>query len=166
MILCAGFAAWVGAQSPRRLLPSEQIKLLQRNQALYRVAVKSSIETTAQFDPLERTRSSMILARELSGEIKSAAQNQDAARVAELGRLLAQLIDQGVTPNIQLARTRIPAGSEAERLLFQRRDEVLEILKPLEESVRTNMNSNNRDVAGMLRDLSAGREKLERSAKE
>jgi len=158
-------AAWAGAQAPpRRMAPADQVKLLHRNRTLYQAAVKSGLEVTSQFDPLERAHSTTLLARQLSDEIKSAAKEQDSDRAAELCRHLVRLVDQGVTPNLSQARSRIPAGSEAERLLLQRRDEVLEVLKPLEETLRNQFKSS-KEVDAVLRELSAGRAKVESSAK-
>lgn len=165
-LICAVLAAWVGAQAPpRRIAPAEQVKLLKLNQPLYRAAVASGLSVTSQFDPLERAHSSTVLAQRLADELKKAAQERDAGRAAELGHLVARLVDQGVTPNLSLARSKIPAGSEAERLLFQRRDEVLAVLKPLEETLRTQLSGGDKEVTAALRELTAGREKLERSAK-
>lgn len=166
ILASALLAAWVGAQAPaRRIAPADQVKLLQRNRQLYRAAVNSGLEVTGQFDPLERARSSTTLARQLSDEIQKAAQDQDAARAAEFGHHLVQLVDQGVAPNLKLARDKIPAGSEAERLLFQRRDEVLEVLQPIEELLQKQFSGSDKNLDAVRRELAAGREKLERSAK-
>lgn len=165
ILVCALIAAWVGAQAPRRIAPADQAKLLQRNKLLYTAAVNSGLTVTTQIDPLERANTSTELAKQLSGEIQKAAKENDADRAAELAHHLAHLIDSGVAANLRMARSRIQAGSEAEKTLFERRDQILEVLRPVEESLRSQFAGDSEELDRALSEIAAGKAKLERAVR-
>jgi hypothetical protein len=109
--------------------------MIQRNRSLYRTAVEKGLNLTGQTYSLHRAGTCTEMAREWAREVDAAAKARDHARVAELGKQLSQVIDQGVVPNLEEARREIQPGSLAERTLFKQRDAAVEVLKPLEDTL-------------------------------
>jgi hypothetical protein len=166
ILISAALATLVGAQGqPAKPSLAEQVKMTQRNRELYKIAVHNGLNQSNQSAPLERARISSDLAKDFGEEMRKAAAGHDAARVVELGQHLNRVVDQGVAANLSQARKTIPAGSEAEKALFDRRDKAIEDLKALEESIRQNLGSDDsKDVETVLRGIREGQKKLEKAA--
>jgi hypothetical protein len=137
VLFSAVVAAWVGAQGQApRPSPADQAKMIQRNRALYHTAVNRGLNLTKQFDALDRAGTCTELAKEWAKEVETAAKARDHARVAELGKQLSQVVEQGVVPNLEEARKQIKAGSLYEKALEKRRDDAVGVLTPLESVLR------------------------------
>jgi hypothetical protein len=65
---------------------------------------------------LKRAETAQGVVRFLSSEIK--ASKNEPSRVVELGGLLRTVLNDGIIPNIRMARGHIQPGSEAEKRLF------------------------------------------------
>ncbi|HEV3145121.1 MAG TPA: hypothetical protein VGZ47_14625 [Gemmataceae bacterium] len=166
ILVSAALAAIVGAQG-QTAKPSlaEQVKMIQRNRELYKIAVYNGLTQAEKFDPLERAHVSTELAKEFGAEMRKAAEHHDSARVVELGQHLNRVVDQGVAANLSLARKNIKVGSKSEEALRDRRDKALEDLKSLEESIRQNLGpDNSKEVESILKGIREGRTKVEKAA--
>jgi hypothetical protein len=162
-VLAVLLSAWVGAQGPRVPSAAEQSKLLERNRSLYRAAIDGGLNLMVldrRENELYRAQCYTQLAKQWAREIEQAASAKDADRVTELGQHLTQMVDQGVVPNLQSARKKYKSGSEAEKELFRQRDEAVNVLKPLEESLKQT-----HGFEGIVQKLTEGRTKVEQAAK-
>ena len=165
ILISAALATLVGAQNSTKPSLAEQVKMIQRNRELYRIAVHNGLNQTTQVDPLKRARISTDLAKEFGEEMRKAAASHDAARVVELGQHLNRVVDQGVAANLSQARKNIKAGSESEKALLDRRDQAIEDLKSLEESIRQNLGpEDSKEVETVLKGIREGQKKVEKAA--
>jgi hypothetical protein len=165
ILISAALATLVGAQNSTKPSLAEQVKMIQRNRELYRIAVHNGLNQTTQVDPLERARVSTDLAKEFGEEMRKAAASHDSARVMELGRHLNRVVDQGVAANLSQARKNIKAGSALEKALLDRRDQAIEDLKSLEESIRQNLGpDDSKEVETVLKGIHDGQKKVEKAA--
>jgi hypothetical protein len=165
ILISAALATLVGAQNSTKPSLAEQVKMIQRNRELYRIAVHNGLNQTTQIDPLERARVSADLAKEFGEEMRKAAASHDAARVVELGQHLNRVVDQGVASNLLQARKNIKAGSASEKALLDRRDQAIEDLKSLEESIRQNLGpDDSKELESILKGIRDGQKKVEKAA--
>jgi hypothetical protein len=165
ILISAALATLVGAQNSTKPSLAEQVKMIQRNRELYKIAVHNGLNQTTQIDPLERARVSFELAKDFGDEMRKAAASHDAARVVELGQHLNRVVDQGVAGNLSLARKNIRAGSESEKILLDRRDQAIEDLKSLEDSIRQNLGTDDsKEIEAVLKGLREGQKKVEKAA--
>jgi hypothetical protein len=101
--------AIVGAQGPRnKLTAAEQSKLFQRNRSMIQSLVRSSIDISASRDDfLKRSKTYEKVLEQFHEEIVRSANEEDAGRVAELGKHLSSVIEKGLTPNLKDAARQI-----------------------------------------------------------
>ena len=164
ILISAALATLVGAQNSAKPSLAEQVKMIQRNRELYRIAVHNGLNQTTQVDPLEHARVSFELAKDFGDEMRKAAASHDSARVVELGQHLNRVVDLGVAANLSQARKNIKAGSALEKALLDRRDQTIEDLKSLEESIRQNLGpDDSRDVETVLKGIREGQKKVEKA---
>ncbi len=105
--------------------PEDEGARFRRNLALLEALVQSSVKQVQAVEPLPQAEACAEAARPFLTEIQAAAEQGDAARVAELGRHLQDLLERGVAANLRAARRQIPNGSAEEpRLLRAFRDAV------------------------------------------
>jgi hypothetical protein len=165
ILVSAALATIVGAQGSSKPSLAEQVKMIQRNRELYKIAVYNGLNQTEKVDPLDRARVSSELAKDFGDEMRKAAASHDAARVVELGQHLNRVVDQGVAANLSQARQTIKAGSKWEEALFERRDQAIEELKSLEESIRQNLGpEGSKEVESILKGIHDGQTKVEKAA--
>jgi len=164
ILISAALATIVGAQGSSKPSLAEQVKMIQRNRELYRIAVHNGLNQTEKVDPLDHARISAELAKDFGDEMRKAAASHDAARVVELGQHLNRVVDQGVAANLSQARKNIKAGSEFEKALFDRRDQAIEDLKSLEENIRQNLGPDSKEVETVLKGLRDGQKNIEKAA--
>ena len=100
----------VGAQGPsKKLTAAEQTKLFQRNRPMIQSLVDSSVNLSVNAnDYLKRSKTYSEVLEKFHEEILNAAKQEDAGRVAELGKHLGAVIENGLTPNLQEASRQIP----------------------------------------------------------
>ena len=166
LLIFAALAVVVGAQGPAAK-PSlaEQVKMIQRNRELYKLAVHNGLNQSTKVDALERAGISFELAKEFGDEMRKAAVSHDSARVVELGQHLNRVVEQGVVANLSQARKITKAGSESEKALLDRRDKAIEDLKSIEEDIRRNLGSDNsKEVEAVLKGIREGQKKVEKAA--
>jgi hypothetical protein len=125
LVLTAGLTALVGAEGPRRPTAVEQKDLLKLNQKLLADLIDKGVALSGVQSPLERADSCQQIAVRLNDELK---RTNDAARGAELARHLRGVIEDGVAGNLRQARKQIPAGSQEEKTLFEKRVEAKKLL--------------------------------------
>lgn len=156
----------VGAQGHApRPTPAEQARLLHRNKALLRAAVETGLTHGGMPDPLDRAGTSVRLANQLADEITAAADQGEPARMVELSRHFNHVMDQGVTANLTLARKTITPGADREKVLFDRRDEAVSALAPVEGVLLGAAAEGNRDAESALKELRKGRDRIVQAAK-
>lgn len=108
--------AWADDPAPA---PSdaERAQLFQRDRALIQVLVRGGLRLAAEEDALGRAGSCADVAEQLAAEIRQAADSRQGDRAAELGDHLRALLDDGVSLNLNGARSIIPPGSADEKKL-------------------------------------------------
>lgn|SRR5262245_8250589 len=164
-LLFAAMAAWAGAQpgttKPR---PDQMLQLVQRNQNLYKKLVGGSL-TLAKMSssPLARSESYDAVIRELEEEIKRAAQAGEAGRVAELTRHMTDVLEKGLTPNLQKARKLISEGSPDEKKLLDLRGLTQRMTGELGQEIAKSSVANSAKVKELLEALEAARQKVEKA---
>jgi len=159
--LFIALAALVGAQGPvPGISPLEQARLLSRDRQLVQAAVENSLELTSQTGYLDRAKTCNRLVKVWAHEVEDAARTKDQARANEMGGLLNRVVEAGVAKNLRSARDAIQEGSPMERELFLRRDEALDVLRPLEELLR----DAGRDLEALSNALTQGRRTIESAA--
>ena len=162
VLFSAVLAAWVGAQNQTpRPSPADQARLVQRNRALYRTAVDRGLNLTKQYDALDRAGTCTELAKDWAKEVEAAAKARDHVRVAELGKQLSQVVDQGVVANLEEARKKIEAGSLREKALEKRRDDAVDVLKPLLDDALRGVT----EYEAVRKAVAAGVDKIQSAAK-
>jgi hypothetical protein len=158
LLVFGSLAALVGAQTPTN--PQEQANLFSRDRELVRAAIDNSLELTGQSGYLDRARTCNNLVKVWAREVESAAKSKDSARANEMGDLLGRVVESGVAKNLGKAREQIQIGSPMEIELYRRRDEAVEVLRPLEELLR----SSGRDLEALATSLGKGRHSVESAA--
>lgn len=140
-------SALVGAQGPTSRTAADQSRNLTRNRDLLRATIDNSLELGSKDGHLDKAGTCNRLVKIWAGEVERAAKGSEVARAVELGDHLNRVVEHGVAGNLRSARKVIEVGSPMEQQLFDRRDEVLNVLRPLESALG--------DAARDHRDLNA-----------
>jgi hypothetical protein len=115
VILVAAFAAVVGAQGPKTLLPQQRAELYKKNRPMIEGLVKKTVESSrTPNDHLKRADSYYQVLFDFSREITAARKAKDTERVEELTKLLQKLLDDGLRPTLADARRQVENGTGAE----------------------------------------------------
>lgn len=111
--ILAMLSFWASAQPPGNsaLIPSERLRLFQRNQDYLEKLVSRAVELSAQSNPLERAKICRQSTIDASRELSDAIARDDADRVSEIGEYLCMLMSEALAPTLADARTTIPVGS-------------------------------------------------------
>ena len=106
-------AAWVGAQGGSPPLdPADRAKLFKTDRALLDQLVNHSLDLSKADNPLRQAQECQAAARTLAVYLRrAAADERDAARVAEMAGLLTDLVRDGLAPNLRVARQTFPDTS-------------------------------------------------------
>ncbi len=161
LLLFAALAALVGAQGQAPVSPLDQTRLFARDRQLVQAAVENSLELTSQIGYLDRAKTCNRLVKVWAHEVEDAAKAKDQARANEIGGLLNRVVEAGVAKNLRSARDVIQEGSPMERELDLRRQEVVDILIPLENLLR----QSGRELESLAQALASGRRSVESAAK-
>lgn len=131
VIVVAAFAAVVGAQAPRALLPQQRAELYKKNRPMIERLVEKTVESSrTPNDHVKRADSYYKVLFDFSREITDARKANDTERVDELTKLLLQLLDKGLRPTLDDARRQVEDGTGNEE--YQRvRDDLLAQVKAL-----------------------------------
>lgn len=152
----AAVAAWASGQGPGETA-GERMDRFTRHQTLVEDLVTRGLDMANANSPLRRVEVCQRAASDLSRTMRSAAQADDPARVAELGDYLHVVFAEALLPNLSEARASIPDGSpDAERLRELRTAVVAEATQaeasiPATGKLATSMRIN--DLRGKLRDI-------------
>lgn len=109
--ILALIAAWASAQGNSSPIAAERLRLFHRNQDLLEKMIERTIQLSQKTTSLERAKVCKQSTIDLSRELASAVDRDDADRVSELGEYLTTLLSDGVQPTLGEARDQIPAGS-------------------------------------------------------
>jgi hypothetical protein len=113
----AALSAWVGAQSPATLPADVQVKQFKTNRILIENIVDNGIELSSADNPLQRAEACRRTALTLANNVRRAADNEDADRVAEFTILFSKVVREGVIFNLDVAKKSItPESQDAHRL--------------------------------------------------
>jgi len=140
-----------------------RLRQLHRNRRLVDALVNGGLRLAAEPDPLKRAECCHGLAENLAGEIGQAATDHDSARVAELGRHLQSVLQEGVADNLHDARRLIPPGSAREAELRRVGRRAADGMKPLEEQLRHATAADAADLRGALAAVDEGRAEVEKA---
>ncbi|HEV3437935.1 MAG TPA: hypothetical protein VG122_11275 [Gemmata sp.] len=111
LIAFMALAAWAGAQGPPPPLPAAtQAKLFKSNRKLLENLVNHGIELAKADSPLRRAEECRKTAKTLANSLERAAEDQDPDRVAELARLVGDVVREGLVPNLNAAQLEIQPG--------------------------------------------------------
>ena len=113
LVSFGGLAVWAGAQGqPPALDPAQRAKLFAADRELLNQLVNHSIDLSKADTPLKQAQESQATARTLAVYLKRAAEDEkDADRVAEMAGLLADMVRDGLAPNLQTARRTYKPGT-------------------------------------------------------
>jgi hypothetical protein len=138
LLIFAGLAALAGAQSGKPVLTgSQQQQLFHRNRAMVEALVDSGVEISKQSNEYtERSRSYRDLAMKFQSELNQAADNNDAARVAELGKHLNTVLLEGLAPSLRNAHRQIGADGTGREKLLDIRNSTVELVDWLQNRAR------------------------------
>jgi hypothetical protein len=87
-------------------------------------------------DPLERAQCCDGVARDVAEEIERSLDEQDAVRAELLGDHFRRLLVNGVVPNLNEARQKVPPGSTDERKLLDLGERNVRLTNQLESKLR------------------------------
>ena len=105
-------AAAVGAQGPKTLTPKQKADLFAKNRdVIEKVVTQTVASSKSPSNPLKRAQSYYDLLFLFSQQIKSAGESRDNDRVKELTSHLNTLIEQGLAPTMQRAKTVMADGT-------------------------------------------------------
>ena len=141
LVAFAAFAAVVGAQGPKSLLPQQRAELYKKNRALIERLVDKTVESarTPQ-DHLKQADSYYKVLFDFSREITKARENKDTERLEELTGLLQKLLDDGLGPTLSDARQQVLNGTGKED--YQRvRDDLLAQVNALLDDLNDHANA-------------------------
>ncbi len=121
----AAFAAVVGAQGPKALMPPQRADLFKKNRPMIERLVEKTVESSqTPNDYVKRADSYYKVLFDFSQEITKAREAKDSDRVEELTKLLQNLLDDGLRPTLADAREQVKNGTGNED--YQRvRDDLL-----------------------------------------
>lgn len=136
LLVFATLSAWAGAQGPAAgITAADRLKMLRTNRMLIETLVNDNIDM-ARFDtPLRRADVCYRTARSLREAVQTAAEEQNADRVAELFGHLDSVIRDALEPNLAAATRTIPAGSPDESELKKLRATALKDFDDLRGSI-------------------------------
>jgi hypothetical protein len=125
VVAFAVFAAIVGAQGPKPLLPQQRAELYKKNRPMIERLVEKAVESSrTPNDHVKRADSYYKVLFDFSKEITRARETKDMVRVEELTELLQKLLDDGLRPTLDDARRQVANGTGSED--YQRvRDDLL-----------------------------------------
>jgi len=107
----AGLAAWASAQSPSvGPSPAEELKMLKANGTLMEDLLGHGVRVADANTPLDRAEKCRDASASLKRAIEDAGDDPD--RIAELAEYLAEIIRDGLAPNLATARDQIHPGSQ------------------------------------------------------
>ncbi len=160
----AALAALAHADSPAPVPAHVYVARFQKDLVLVEALVESGVRLANDEDPLARAESSTEVARRFAAEVQIAAEERDAARAAELGSHLHNLLERSVAPNLTHARKLIPLGSTEERKLREINKQVETLLQPLRSSLRSAADGEAQgEVRSLLEELFRRQAELEKS---
>ena len=113
LVSFAVLAAWAGAQGTSPPLnPADRVKLFKTDRALLDQLVNHGIDLSKADNPLKQAQECQATARTLAVYLRRAAEDEkNPDRVAEMAGLLAEMVRDGLAPNLQVARQTFPATS-------------------------------------------------------
>jgi hypothetical protein len=114
LVVFAALAAWAGAQGPPPpLSAADRAKLFKTNRVLLANLVNDGIDLAKAGNLVERAEGARKTARTLANYMQLAAEkDQDADRVAELAGLMADVVRDGLVPNLEEGRRTFPPESK------------------------------------------------------
>jgi hypothetical protein len=137
VLIAAALAAWAGAEGGAPVpSPVEQKELFHRNAALIEVLVEGGVGLTEEPGPFDRADRCRKLVERLATEVGAAAEAREPARLTELSGHLRRLVEEGLLPNLQIARQQASVGSPQERQLFHLRDQFEQTFQELAEKLQ------------------------------
>jgi hypothetical protein len=106
-------AAWAGGQGPPPPLPAaDRVRLFRADQTLINSLVDHGVTLGNADNPLARADGARKAALSLATALKRVANDdRDADRAAELADLLAEVVRDGLTPNLDEATRTFPPGT-------------------------------------------------------
>jgi hypothetical protein len=156
-------SAWAGAQGPAApaLTANDRLQLLRKDQVLIANLVDCGVGLGGEDHPVRRAELCQQTVHAMRNAFQTAAEDQDADRVAEFGAHLERLVRDGLVPILDEGKRTIPPNSQdAARLKVIQTDAALD-LKGARDAVpptgKVGENPVVREVCGKLDGL---REKL------
>jgi hypothetical protein len=133
LIAFAALAAWASAQGPARgPTAAEQLAQFRANRPLLERLIDQALRLSAEPDPVGRAEECRQAAAALGWAVQSAANQDQADRVAELADNLHALLTDGLTPALRSAGDGVPPESEAGKRLAEvrgrTRDDLVRVL--------------------------------------
>lgn len=165
LLIFAVLAAIAGAQGPKTgLTAAQQQQLFQRNRAMIQSLIESSLEITDKSgDYIQRSRSYRKVILEFQQELSSAADSDDAARLAELGTHLDTVMRQGLAPSLVKAHRQIGPDGTGRRDLHEIRDRTVELVDWLQDKAK-NKWADTPEVRKVIESLEETKKELKASA--
>lgn len=112
MIAIGFLATFVGAQSPKTLLPHQQAELYKKNRVVIERLVEKTVESSrTPNEHVKRADSYYNVLFEFSREITKAREAKDNERVDELTKHLQKLLDEGLRQTLAAARAQVEHGT-------------------------------------------------------
>jgi hypothetical protein len=133
--------AWADDPTPS----TDQVRMFRQNQALIETLVDGGLHLAELNEPLQRADFCTELAEKFSGEIQRAAQDRDNARADELRGHFHDLIQRGVTANLETAKSKIQMGTSQEQELLRVRERAQLLERTLEPAARAGPAASNGD---------------------
>jgi hypothetical protein len=127
--------AWADDSTPA----ADQARMFQQNQVLIETLVDGGLRLAELNEPLQRADYCNDLAEKFSGEIQRAASNRDNARADELRGHFQDLIQRGVTANLEDAKSKIQMGTSQEQELLKVRNRAALLLRGVDAPDRPGM---------------------------
>jgi len=112
LLAFAMLSAWASAQNASGpATAAEHLNLLKTNRKLLEELLDEGVQLGDANTNLDRAAQCQRVATRLTRELKSAIDQNDADRVAEMSDHFSSLIESGYLPNFATAKENIPAGS-------------------------------------------------------
>lgn len=124
---------------------AERAGSFHRNRGLIGRLVQSGLRLAVAENAVERANCCADLAEDLAEEIEQAAENREAARVAELGQHLSALLKQGVADNVRDRSDDVLRDTSLKRDLEKVGQRTTAVVKPLEEQLQRAADAENRE---------------------
>jgi len=123
IVIAAILSAVVGAQGPKPPTPAQRGDLFKKNRTVIEKLVDQTVASAHTPDNyVNQANSYYPVLLNFNTEIAEAGRARDTARIEELTRHLATLLDKGLAPTLKKARVQVENGSGVEEFRQARED--------------------------------------------